>query len=176
MFVYDLRVHQRCTPPQHFLCFGASCHGRRIGQDRPGRLKLGPSALPRALYRRHRCMLKLDGYFHCSGAPKMALLLNFQYGEWVKVPQTSTICRSLMVINTVLWLSNGSLVAKIWQFQVLVVGYCMYVHVCACICMYSQVCACIRRNMHVYAGIHSYQQVYVGINGNCRYLQVCQYV
>ncbi len=62
-----------------FLCCGASCHGSRISQDRPGTLKLGPIALPRALYRVHSSVLKLKGYFHCSGAPKMALLLNFQY-------------------------------------------------------------------------------------------------
>ena len=41
-----------------------------------------------------------------------------------KVPETSTICPSLPVINTVLWLvPNGWLVAEIWLLQVLVVGY-----------------------------------------------------
>ena len=57
MFIYGLRVHQRCPPPT-FLCCGASCHGSRISQDRPGRLKLGPIALPRALYRVHWSVLK----------------------------------------------------------------------------------------------------------------------
>ncbi len=81
MLIYGLRVHQRCPPPT-FLCCDTSCHGSRISQesqDRPGRLKLGPIALPRALYRVHWSVLKLKGYFHCSGASKMALLLNFQY-------------------------------------------------------------------------------------------------
>jgi hypothetical protein len=52
-FIYGLRMHQRC-PTQEVLCLGPSCHSRRIVQNRPGRLKLGLTALPRALYRVHK--------------------------------------------------------------------------------------------------------------------------
>ena len=48
-----------------------SCHGRRIGQDHPGRLKLGPMALPRALYRTHPRVLKSEAHCQFSGVPKM---------------------------------------------------------------------------------------------------------
>ena len=52
-FIYGWRMHQRC-PTQEVLCLGPSCHSCRIVQNRPGRLKLGLTALPRALYRVHK--------------------------------------------------------------------------------------------------------------------------
>ena len=72
---------------------------------------------------------------------------HFVVNVW-KVPKTSTICRLLMVNSPVLWLvSNGSLVAEIWVFQVLGSGYvylcmCMYHKVYAGICRYTNGCAC----------------------------------
>ena len=98
----------------------------------------------------------------------------------LKVPQTSTTCLSLTVINTVLWLvSNRSLVAEIWQLQVLVVGY---VHVSACISMYLEVfyrhvhkCSCIFMYLEVYTVICRYMSVYVGITGKRRYVSISRY-
>jgi hypothetical protein len=63
-------VHER-WPAWAILCLGLSCHGSRIGQNHPGRLKLCPIALPRALYKTRPRVLKLDAYFQCAGAPKM---------------------------------------------------------------------------------------------------------
>jgi hypothetical protein len=65
--------------PLERLCLGLSCHGSRIVQDHSGRLKLGPIALPRALYKTHPLVLKLEAYFQCVGAPKMTPLINFRY-------------------------------------------------------------------------------------------------
>ena len=56
----------------------------------------------------------LDEFSTCSHVVANALY----------VPPTITISRKLMVIKSALWLvSNGALVAKIWQFQVGSVGY-----------------------------------------------------
>ena len=46
-------------------------HGRGIGQDHPGKLKRGPKALIRALYKSYPRELKSDAYFEFSGPPKM---------------------------------------------------------------------------------------------------------
>ena len=79
IFIYGLRVHWRWPPPT-ILCIGPCCHESRNVQDHQGRLKLGLLALPCALNRVHQCVLKLESIFHCSGAPKMALLLKKSQG------------------------------------------------------------------------------------------------
>ena len=109
-------------------CWDLSCHGRRIGQEHPGRLKLGLLVLLTALYKVQWRLLKSDIHFWFSGAPKNEPQDRFSiighmvaYGS--NAPQTSTICRPQTVIKSVLWLiSNGCLVAETWSFQVL--GLC----------------------------------------------------
>ena len=146
MFIYGLRVHQRCPPPT-ILCFGASCHGSRIGQDRPGRLKLGPIALPRALCKTHPRVLKSDAYFRCSGAPKMTPLTNFRHASLSS--QTRSTCHKpaqFVGNGRLLDLFFGSCQTAPWlqkygHFKFGVSGYCMYVHVCVGIYMYPHVSA-----------------------------------
>ena len=65
-------------PPTRFFdfsfknrCWDLSCHGRRIGQEHPGRLKLGLLVVLAALYKVRQSLLKSDIYFWFSGAPKM---------------------------------------------------------------------------------------------------------
>ena len=67
------------APSPTILCYVPCCHGRRIGQDRPGRLKLGSLVLPPALCKTHPRALKSEAYFGCSGAPKLTPLTNFCY-------------------------------------------------------------------------------------------------
>ncbi len=67
------------APSPTILCYVPCCHGRRIGQDRPGRLKLGLLVLPPALCKAHPRGLKSEAYFGCSGAPKLTPLPNFCY-------------------------------------------------------------------------------------------------
>jgi hypothetical protein len=157
--------------PPTILCFGPSCHGSRIGQDRPGRLNLGPIALPRALCKTHPRVLKSEAYFRCYGAPKDDLLDQFPprlpfVSNAFYVPQTSTISRKLTVNNTVLWLvSNCSLVAEIWPFQVWGVRV-------------LHVYACMSRNLYVSTGISRNLHVLKGIFGICRYpcVLACMYM
>jgi hypothetical protein len=118
----------------------------RIGQDGPGRLKLGSLALPPAMCKAHPHVLKSDKYFRCCGAPKLTPLKKIHYviilwlmrSMTVHVPQTSTICRKWTVIKSVLWLrSNSALVGSgcqgmavsTFKFGITVSGMCMYVHV-----------------------------------------------
>ena len=61
------------------FCRASTCNGRRIGQDHPGKLKLGPMALPRAVYRTYSRVLKSDAHFQFAGAPKMTPWMNFRY-------------------------------------------------------------------------------------------------
>ncbi len=99
------------APSPTILCFSPSCHGRRIGQDRPGRLKLqvGSLVLPPAMCKTHPRALKSGAYFGGPGAPKLTPLTNFAMlpyrGECVpcatKLAQTSTICRKRAVIKSV---------------------------------------------------------------------------
>ncbi len=70
IFFFGLIWHPS-WPPWTKSCKVLSCNGRRIGQDHPDRLKLGPMALPRALYRTYSRVLKSDAHFQFSGAPKM---------------------------------------------------------------------------------------------------------
>jgi hypothetical protein len=53
-------------------------HGCRIGKDHQKRLKLGRLVLPRALYKAHLRVLKLDSLFLFHGAPKMSLPIIFR--------------------------------------------------------------------------------------------------
>jgi hypothetical protein len=59
-------------------CLDLSCHGCRIGQEHPGRLKLGLLVLLTALYKVHCSLLISDICFWFSGAPKMSLRSVFQ--------------------------------------------------------------------------------------------------
>ena len=79
IYLWLVGASKLTPPPPTILCLGASCHGSRIGQDRPGKLKLGQIALPRALCKNHPRVLKSDAYFRCSGAPKMTPLTNFRH-------------------------------------------------------------------------------------------------
>ena len=63
-------------------CWDLSCHGRRIGQGHPGRLKLGLLVVLAALYKVHRSLLKSDIYFWFSGAPKRASRPVFNHGPY----------------------------------------------------------------------------------------------
>ena len=103
-----------------------SCHGRGIGQDHPGKLKRGPMALLRALYKIHPRELKSMLIFRLLGRQRWTRdefsNCNHVAGNYSNAPQTTTIYRLRSVIKCVLWfISNGALVAEIWPFQVL--GY-----------------------------------------------------
>ena len=73
-------------------------------------------------------MLESDFRFSTSGAPKMTPITTFSIigcmvAHEVNAPQSSTMVWIQAVIVSVVWLiSNGSLVAEIWSFQVL--GWC----------------------------------------------------
>ncbi len=67
------------APSPTILFYVPCCHVRRIGQDRPGRLKLGSLVLPPALCKTHARALKSVANFGCSGAPKLTPLPNYCY-------------------------------------------------------------------------------------------------
>ena len=149
------------APSPTILCQVPCCHGRRIGQDRPGRLKLGSLVLPTALCKTHPRAPKSEAYFGCSGAPKLSPLPNFCYA--------AISCRMrFMCQKPAQFVGNGRLLnlffgsgrSAHWSLSYgpFKLGGVGYVHVCACICRY----------MHVYECIYRYLQVYVGM-----YLETC---
>ena len=68
------------APSPTILCEVPCCHGRRIGQDRPGRLKLGSLVLPTALCKTHPRAPKSEAYFGCSGAHKLSMYVHVYVG------------------------------------------------------------------------------------------------
>ena len=75
-FIFGL-LERQTWPLSTFLCFCMSCHSSRMVQDHPGGLKLGPIALPLALYTKIPRVMKLEACLQSCGAPKMTPLTNF---------------------------------------------------------------------------------------------------
>ena len=138
--------------PPTILCFGPSCHGCRIVQDCPCRLKLGSLVLPPALCKTRPRALKSDAYIRCCGAPKLTFLTHFCYAA------ISWLMRS-MCHKPAQFVGNGRLLhlffgsgrtahwlPRYGLFKFGVLGMCMYVHVCVGICI----------PVYVYIGIRSY--------------------
>jgi hypothetical protein len=81
-------------------CWDLSCHGLRIGQDHPGRLKLGLLVLLTALYKVHWSLLKSDIYFWFSGEPKKSLRTIFDHRSYDGVSvKCTTIWHSLSITD-----------------------------------------------------------------------------
>ena len=141
------------APSLTILYFGPCCHGRRIGQDRPGRLKLGSLVLPSALCKTYLRALKSDAYFGCSGAPKLTPLTNFRYAA-ISWRMRSMCHKPAQFVGNwrLLDLFFRSGRAAHWllrcgRFKLGVSGMCMYVHVYVGICMYMKVYRGICRYM-----------------------------
>ncbi len=123
------------APSPTILYFGPCCHARRIGQDRPSRLKLGSLVLPPALCKTYPRSLKSEAYFGCSGAPKLTPLPNFCYAA-ISWRMRSTNQHNLVGNGRLFNLFFGSGRTAHWllrygRFKLAVQGMCMYVHVCA---------------------------------------------
>jgi hypothetical protein len=110
---------------------------RRIGQDRPGRLKLGSLVLPPALCKTHPRALKSEAYFGCSesGAPKLTPLTNVWYAaiSW----RMRFMCQ-----KPAQFVGNGRLFNLFFGFGRTAHWSLRYgpfksgCRVCACMCMY----------------------------------------
>ena len=132
IFIFAWRVHQR-RPPPTLLWLGPSCNRRRIGQDRPGRLKLGSLVLPPALCKTHPRALKSDAYFGCSGAPKLTPLTNVCCAAISSrmrsmCPKPAQFVRNGRLLN--LFFGSGRTahwLPRYGRFKLGVSGMCMYV-------------------------------------------------
>ena len=96
-------------------CWDRSCHGRRIGQEHPGRLKLGLLVVLAALYKVHQSLLKSDIYFWFSGAPKKSLRAVFQsWAIWWLMGQLHHKLAQFVGHGRLLNLFFGSSQTEVW--------------------------------------------------------------
>ena len=151
--------------PPTILCFGPSCHGCRIVQDRPGRLKLGSLVLPPALCKTRPRALKSDAYIRCCGAPKLTFLTHFCHAA-ISWPMRSMCHKPAQFVGNGRFLNLffGSGRTAHWLpryglFKFGVLGMCMYVTVHVCVlslCRYMHICVCIYRYVKLCVGLWRY--------------------